>query len=370
MRPILLLAILLLTGCPKDPVESPPVHDDTGEPPDSGMDDTGAPPVTGFTATTEVLDGSGGTIVLEFTAVEQGAVAQRFTVGAGATFGTDALADGAYGLRAWLDEDGDADNIDDMVALYALRDGEDLYLGLQLAGPVVDAPAGTTWQLWLAPQDGDGDLPATDLGAMLSYRAEPATMPGASAVVELLGSGCLDCADFATSGQSLEARLTLPDLGLDTGPVQLIAVRAASRGEALLPAHGALLSDGDDGTVLVTFEVDAAAVAEGISGDTTITLSGDRAELGAWVGHALELFDDGQGMDAVAGDAVWTTTVALEAGGSVAYKYLLGDPTDPSWEGVESQGDDRVLWVEDIDASGRVRVLDAFGETGAILLDP
>ncbi len=105
-------------------------------------------------------------------------------------------------------------------------------------------------------------------------------------------------------------------------------------------------------------------------GDTTITLSGDRAELGAWVGHALELFDDGQGMDAVAGDAVWTTTVALEAGGSVAYKYLLGDPTDPSWEGVESQGDDRVLWVEDIDASGRVRVLDAFGETGAILLDP
>lgn len=265
MRPILLLAILLLTGCPKDPVESPPVHDDTGEPPDSGMDDTGAPPVTGFTATTEVLDGSGGTIVLEFTAVEQGAVAQRFTVGAGATFGTDALADGAYGLRAWLDEDGDADNIDDMVALYALRDGEDLYLGLQLAGPVVDAPAGTTWQLWLAPQDGDGDLPATDLGAMLSYRAEPATMPGASAVVELLGSGCLDCADFATSGQSLEARLTLPDLGLDTGPVQLIAVRAASRGEALLPAHGALLSDGDDGTVLVTFEVDAAAVAEGIT---------------------------------------------------------------------------------------------------------
>jgi hypothetical protein len=120
----------------------------------------------------------------------------------------------------------------------------------------------------------------------------------------------------------------------------------------------------------VTFEVDAASVLDQLDADTTVTLSGDRAALGAWVGHAVELYDDGAGMDLVAGDGIYTVTVATEAGGSVAYKYLLGHPSDPSWEGVEFSGDDRALWVHDLDASGRMRVSDRFGEPGGLTLDP
>jgi hypothetical protein len=122
--------------------------------------------------------------------------------------------------------------------------------------------------------------------------------------------------------------------------------------------------------VYVTFEVDAAEVLDQLTGSTTVTMSGDRDELGAWAGHAIELFDDGAGMDREAGDGIYTVTVGLEAGGSVAYKYLLGEPGDTSWEGVEFEGDDRQLWVHDIDASGRVRVLDSFGAYGGVLLDP
>jgi hypothetical protein len=269
-----------------------------------------------------------------------------------------------------LDHDGGADQVHDMVALYALRDGEELYVALRLAGPVERAPSGVSWQLWLAPPDGQGALVETDEGAPLGFRADPDAVPGAAAVVELLPSSCAGCADFAIDGSILEARLELPPLGLADEPVQLIAVRSAHDGEALLPAHGALLSDSDDDRVLVTFEVDARAVLDRMDAETTVTISGDRDELGAWVGHALELFDDGSGMDLEAGDGIHTVTVSLEAGGSVAYKYLLGEPGDPSWEGVEFSGDDRVLWVHDIDASGRVRVLDRFGERGGALVDP
>lgn len=105
MRHTLPLALLLLCGCPKDPVDTPP-KDDTGAP-DTAVDDTGDPPAAGFTATTEVLDGSSGTVILEFTPVLEGATTHSFTVAAGETFTTTELDDGAYGLRAWLDENGD-----------------------------------------------------------------------------------------------------------------------------------------------------------------------------------------------------------------------------------------------------------------------
>jgi hypothetical protein len=267
-----------------------------------------------------------------------------------------------------MDHDGDADEGDDMVAVYALRDGTELTVALQLAGPVDEAPAGTTWQLWLTGPEGEGGDSLTEGGLPLSFRADPEAVPGADLMIELDGVGCSACEAYAVAGSVHEARLELA--GFDDAPVQIIAVRSASRGESLLPAHGSLLTDGDDGTVLVTFEVDATAVLDQLTGTTTVTMSGDRTELGAWAGHALELFDDGAGMDLVAGDGVFTTTITLEAGGSVAHKYLLGEPGDPSWDGVEFEGSDRLLWVHDLDASGRVRVLDSFGELGGVLLDP
>ena len=268
-----------------------------------------------------------------------------------------------------MDHDGEADAAEDMVALYALRDGDDLYLALQLAGPVDQATPGTAWQFWLAT-DGQGHHTETGGGSPLSFLAEPGVTPGGEIQVEVNGAACSACDAYAVAGSVHEAHIDLSDLGLHAGPVQIIAVRSSSPSEALLPAHGALRSDGDDGIVYVTFEVDAAEVLEQLTDGTTVTLSGDRAELGAWVGHALELFDDGAGMDLAAGDGVFTTTIALEAGGTVAYKYLLGDLADPSWDGVEMEGDNRTLWVDDVDGSGRVRVLDGFGELGGLWVDP
>lgn len=259
-----------------------------------------------------------------------------------------------------LDHDGAADEVDDMVALYAVRDGGDLYVGLHLAGPVDQAS--TTWTLYLSPEDGQGPLATTDAGVALSFRADPEARPGAAAAVLLSPTACVDCAEYAASKQAIEARLELSSLGMAEGPIQIIAARDDAGGEALLPAHGSLLTDDSD-TVYVTFSVDASAVADQIDGTTTVTLSGDRDDLGAWVGHAIELQDDD-------GDEVYTVTVALEPGGTVEYKYLLGDPSDPSWEGVEMEGDNRALYVEDVDATGRVWVEDVYGELGGELIDP
>ncbi len=259
-----------------------------------------------------------------------------------------------------LDHDGAADEVDDIVAMYAVRDGDDLYVGLRLAGPVGDATS--TWTLYLAPEDGEGAQGTTDGGVELTFRADPDATPGADAAVVMTSTSCTDCADFAVGELALEARLELSAQGLEEAPVQIIAARDAATDEPLLPAHGALLTDDSD-TVYVTFEVDATAVANEIFGTTTVTLSGDRTELGAWVGHAIELYDDD-------GDDIYAVTLALEPGGTIEYKYLLGDPTDTSWDGAEMEGDNRVLYVEDVDATGRVWVEDMFGEYGRELIDP
>jgi hypothetical protein len=272
---------------------------------------------------------------------------------------------------AALDHDGVADEADDMVALYALRDGADLYLGLQLAGHPEDAHADTRWVVYLAQDGGPVDEVETPAGQPLSFRAEPDGIPGGIAAVAFSPGGCLHASEAGMGDDAMEARLDLTSFGLDAAPTQIILVKLdADGGEALLPAHGSLLSDGDDGTVLVTFGVDATSMATEIDAGAAVTMSGDRSELGSWVGHAVELFDDGAGMDHAAGDSIFTTTIALDAGGTVAYKYLLGDTADPSWAGVEMEGDDRTLWVEDVDGSGRVRVLDSFGEPGGLWVDP
>ncbi len=293
-----------------------------------------------------------------------------------------ALSSAEY--RPWgpclLDHDGQADEQDDLVALCAARDGDDLYVGLRLAGP----PGQASYAIYLAPEDGLGSEPTSEGGSWLSFRADASATPGAAARIQLaadgscsagaaLGDGSYEkgkCA-AATGELALEAVVDLTNLGL-SGATQLIAVRESGGSETLLPTHGSLLSDGADETVLATFEVDASAVAQLLQPLTedVITLSGDRAELGAWAGHALELFDDGLGQDALANDGVWTVTVELERGGSAAYKYLVGQPGDGSWEGVEFDGDDRELWVEDVDATGRVRIWDEFGVHGGVWVDP
>ena len=269
-----------------------------------------------------------------------------------------------------MDHDGAADEDDSPVALYALRDGADLYVGLQLSGPPDEAHEDNRWILYMSGEDGVGDESTTYDGLPLTFRAEPGETPGGFAPVAFFPGSMKHAEDFASGERAMEARLDLPSLGLDTGPVQIILVHWDDDGEvSLLPASGSLLTDDDD-TVYVTFKVDAASVADELDADTTVTISGDRDELGAWVGHAVELYDDGAGMDAVAGDLVFTATVTMETGSAASYKYLLGDPSDPSWDGVEFEGDDRVLYVEDIDASGRVRVLDVFAEAGGELIDP
>jgi hypothetical protein len=270
-----------------------------------------------------------------------------------------------------LDHDGHADGGDDMVALYALRDGADLYLGLQLAGPPEEAHADTRWIIYLSQEDGPVDEVETPGGLPLTFRAEPSEIPGGVAPAAFFPGACLHAAELGIGPTAMEARLDLTALGLDALPTQIIMVKQGADGrEALLPAHGALLTDGDDDAVLVTFELDATAVLDRLTGSTTVTISGDRAELGAWAGHAVELFDDGLGLDAAASDGIYTVTLLTEAGGSLAYKYLLGEPGDPSWDGVELDGDDRTLWVHDMDASGRVRVFDTCAQRGGEIIDP
>jgi len=287
---------------------------------------------------------------------------------------------GAAGLCT-ADGDGEPDGEGSPVALCASRSGDQLTLAVRLAAPVDVLPGDTQVAVYLAGDDGLGSALATDGGQRLTFRAEADEIPSAAARVLLdpLADTCvagaatddgyddLACPEWATGELAQEARVDLGALGM-SGSIQLIASSSFDGREELLPAHGALRSDGTDTEVLVTFEADAAGVSLGPG--ESICMAGDRAELGHWGGHAVELFDDGTHGDRVAGDDVWTTVVRTSRDDRVYYKYVAGQPGDPSWDGVEVLPGNRQLYVEDVDASGRVLVRDTFGVYGGTLTDP
>ena len=280
-----------------------------------------------------------------------------------------------------VDADGDGDLGASPVMLCAAVDGSNLLLGIRLAGGVADLAPADVYAVYLSGEDGLGSALTTVGGSPLTFRAAATEVPSAVARVlfEPTSGNCVAgeatddgfddhlCEEQAVGDLSLEARVDLPSVGL-APPVQLILVARSEGDEQLVPRHGALGSGETDTTALVTFEVDATNVI--LAPGESITLSGDRAELGDWVGHAIGLLDDGHHPDRIAGDDLWTTTVEISRGGHILYKYLTGLPGDASWDGVEYVGDDRLSYVEDADATGRVRILDTFGSPGGWLDDP
>jgi hypothetical protein len=60
----------------------------------------------------------------------------------------------------------------------------------------------------------------------------------------------------------------------------------------------------------------------------------------------------------------------LASRGRIEYKLLVGVPGDGSWDGVAFQGENRVLWVQDPDRSGRVRLETEFGVRADRVSDP
>lgn len=261
---------------------------------------------------------------------------------------------------AVVDHDGLPDESDSLVAMYASANGDFLDLGLRLAGPADAA----RYTVWLSGADGRGDWTTSEAGEALGFRAEDSPGAVAAIVVDLADGGCeveavdgqrADCVQRAVGRHGVELRVALGALGL-SAPVQLIAEGE----EGLLPASGSLSTAGPSDTVLVTFEVDASGLGD--LGGELITLSGDRDALGAWAGNAVAL-DDASG-------GLWRVTVAVERGGFIAYKYLTGTPGDGQWTGVEFEGEDRALRVDDLDGSGRVVVREVFGVRGGVVIDP
>ncbi len=294
--------------------------------------------------------------------------------------GAEYLARGAVAV----DADGRPDVEADPVAVYAARDGATLWLGLRLAGETAHLPAGARYVAYLADAGGEGWLAATPAGQRLDFRTAGADdVPGAAARVVLdpragtcfagglgaVGQAEGPCAQVAVGHVALEARLDLAAVGL-AGPVQVIVASGEGAGATLVPAGGSLQTDGAAWSVLATFEVAMAGV-EGLNpaeGRTPVVV-GDRPELGAWDPTAVDLFDDGTHGDRAAADQVWSRAVLLPERGEVAYKYLLRNPGGDPWAGVEFTGDDRHQWVQDADATGRVRIRDLFGVRGGELLD-
>lgn len=264
---------------------------------------------------------------------------------------------GEHGGGGALDRDGGADVAGSPVAAWAHVDDGVLVVALRTAGPW----AGGSWAVYLAGPEGDG--PLTELGPA-ALRGDPAGVPGAELRVELDEAGC-DLAGCELRGSDLgwELRVPLDALGLGED-VQVVVEGGGPEGEVdRVPDTGALRT-GDDGLVLVSFRVTADP-----ADPRGVTLSGDRAELGAWAGDALALHDDGTWGDEWPGDGVYTTTVALPRGGAVAYKYLRGTAGDGSWTGVEFDGADRSLRIDDPDRGGRVIVEEVFGVRGGGVVD-
>ncbi|MDX9719644.1 MAG: carbohydrate-binding module family 20 domain-containing protein [Myxococcota bacterium] len=253
--------------------------------------------------------------------------------------------------------------------LLAALEGSNLLVGLRFS----DAPSLST-RVYLSGGDGLGPVASSAAGLGFDFRCGPELDSGALALVELRADGsCVvgvangsgfdagPCLAVAGEGVDLEAAVDLSALGL-SGAVQLLA--EAQAGEALLrlPGQGAVLLGAEQQGVLLSLEVDASGVAGSLDpgAGVVVTVSGDRPELGSWVGHALALHDDGSHGDRVAGDDIWTVTVALSERGQVEYKYLIGRVGDASWAGVEFEGANRAAWAQDLDASGRVRIRERF----------
>jgi len=288
--------------------------------------------------------------------------------------------------RRWgpavVDGDGDPDDEASPIAMYAARDDDLLRIALRVAGDAASLPG--TVSFYLAEEDGVGSAPTTEGGLPLTFRCDAGDSPGAAARIQVTpseetcwaGAATADgyesyhC-DYALGENWVEVSDELGTLDM-SGPFQVIAVVDDGSAEQLLPAHGSLLSDGAGDGVIVTFEVDATAIAAQLDPDTgvVVTLSGDRSELGAWAGNAVGLVDDGTGGDLLADDGVWTVRVALPERGAVEYKYLVGVVGDGSWDGAEFDGDNRHLWIQDADGTGRVRIRDTFGVLLSSLTDP
>lgn len=255
------------------------------------------------------------------------------------------VSPGEHRGQGLVDHDGLPDLPGDPVALYAHVDGGELVVGLRTAGA---APGAV--RLWLSGADGQGPIPGP------SFLTPPELTPGARAVVDL--DACADCA-VAWGPLGVEAKIPLAPRGL-TAPLQVVAEADGD----LLPARGALRTDGEDGWLLLSFQVEGAPAGEDVH------LSGDLAELGAWAGDAIPLHDDGTRGDELAGDGVWTTTVRVPRGGWIAWKHMTGRTGDGSWAGVEMAGDNRAVPIGDPDGNGRAVIASRFGVVGQVVVDP
>lgn len=292
-----------------------------------------------------------------------------------------------YRGRVSVDHDGAPDAAGDPVALTTAVDGDDLYVGVLVAGELAAISSAATYTVYLSGTDGLGPVARSEGGRWLGFRAAPDHEPGAAARIRLdPGRRSCSCGEAAGEGfaeraceaasfgeRAMEARLGLASLGL-AGPVQAILIAETGEGERALPAYGSHLTGEAAGGVLVTFEVDASAVAGELdpAAGVIVTLSGDGAELGGWAPHHLALRDDGRLGDETADDQVWTVVVELAEGRRIAFKYLIGEVGEGSWEGDEFPGGgaNRESWTRDPDASGRTRLRHVFAERGELLLDP
>ena len=283
-----------------------------------------------------------------------------------------------------VDHDGGADLAGSPVALYAARAGTTLTAGVIVGGDPADA-VGAEHFVYLSTADGNGSALTSEAGQPLHFRTAPGAVPGAVAriAIDPTTGDCLageatddgfdevPCLASALGDRGFEVQVDLLPLGLH-GATQLIAAGALLEGEDLLPERGALLTDDEDDTVLITFGVDANSIAGQLdpSGGVVVTLSGDLPELGGWLGNAIGLVDDGTMGDETAGDGWWTTTVELPRQGAFSYKYMFGAVGDGSWDNVEYTGDDRVRWAWDLDGDGRIALVDTFGTPGGAIIEP
>ena len=278
-----------------------------------------------------------------------------------------------------VDHDGEPDDASSLVAAYVAQDQQAwiLSLGVVTAGdPVADSTA--TYHIYLGSEAGTGPDSTDSNGEPLMFRAAPGDEPGAMYKVEAIPDWnyCIvieldenfeePCDDFAVGPRGFELQLATI---LQPDPVQVIATRLFSADK--LPERGSLQAGGDD-TVLITFGVDATAIADQLdpAGGVVVTLSGDIPELGGWLGNAIGLVDDGTMGDETAGDGWWTTTVEVPRQGAFSYKFAVGTVGDGSWDGVEYTGDDRVRHAWDLDGDGRIALVDTFGVPGGTILEP
>ena len=284
-----------------------------------------------------------------------------------------------------VDMDIELEKPEDAIAMFATVNNSILNLGVLINSQISYLEQTVNYNIYISNDSGSGNIKKTESDLPLSFASQTDIIQGALLKVEVNPSQntcqiihinddstehLTECTEYLNGYNSYELSIDLSLFNIEQ--VQIIIETKTESSKSILPAHGALSTTEFVNGVYVTFEVDASNHQLNLypNTDKIIKVSGNRSEIIDWSANGIILNDDGIFGDSNAGDNVWTAVVYFEEKGNIEYKYLTTSHENSNWESVEFFGDNRKIYIQDLNKSNRIKVRDIYGELNGMIIDP